>query len=146
MNDWSKIISLLANHIFHVTKFENIASILAQKKIVASIDNRDQFTFGYSSNSYFKNRNCVSLFDFVNTSEGKIQTQITKCHPIQPLLNYKAIGIFILKKESYCNIIPWNDWKIEEAYSEMIVPYIEAGYPNQIDITDIAELIIVQKI
>jgi len=41
----------------------------------------------------------------------------------------------------YAALIPWTRWKEEEAWSDQVVPYVEAGYPGSIPINLIDEVI-----
>jgi hypothetical protein len=31
---------------------------------------------------------------------------------------------------AYVNIIPWTKWKNEKVFGEVVVPYVEVGYPG----------------
>ena len=52
--------------------------------------------------------------------------------------------IFLLKKEAHSKLVLWNDWKRGDM-KQMIVPYIEAGYPREIELSFIDELVFVTK-
>ncbi len=134
----------LQGKVFHVTKIDYLPSII--KCGVIKIDPEDKLptTFGIY-NGFFKNRNCVSLFDYRPEATKEINDFRRRCYPFQPArLPSKGIAILFLKSEYWTNLIPWTQWKEEKAYEEQIVPYVEVGYPVSIPLTHIGEIISVE--
>ena len=137
-----KLMDILDRKVFHVSLTSNWAKISKSGKIIPNIDNTHETTFGSSSNSYFKNKGCVSVFDYRNIHDEEAQKHIHKCCPTRPLLDGKGITIFILKPETHACLITWKNWKNEDL-RQMIVSYIEAGYPGAISLDSIEEVIFV---
>lgn len=132
------ILSLLQGRVFHVTKRAYLSSILADGQIKPNTDAALPTTFDSSSNAFFRNRGCVSLFDYCPEPIEEIRCYRSKCWPFMPAEpGDDGIAILILKPEVHSAIVPWTQWKEEEAWNKMVVPYVEAGHPGPIS----AELI-----
>ena len=130
-------------HVFHVTKASNLDSILISGKIGPGEGNPYETTFGYTKNSFFRKRGCVSVFDYREYTSDHFEEFYTKCLPTMPARDGDEVAILIFT-ESICNkMISWKEWKREKAWGEAVVPYIEAGYPGPIGLEMVAEIIIV---
>ena len=46
----------------------------------------------------------------------------------------------MLQSESHKKLITWEKWKLEEAWSEMVVPHLESGYPGHVPLSEIQEI------
>lgn len=135
----------LQGHVFHVTKLSFLSSIDQDGEVKPNRDGVLQTTFGSSKNSYFRNRSCVSLFDYRPVATEEIKAFRQRCYPFQPIVpGNSGIAILILQSEAYDNLIPWTHWKDEKAWSEMIVPHVEIGYPGALPVRLIAEIISVE--
>ena len=119
---------ILEGKVFHVSLTSNWAKIRESGEILSNNENALETTFGSSSNSYFKNKGCVSVFDYRRIHDEKPQKHIHKCRPTRPLVDGKGITIFILKSEVYGRLMTWENWKNEDL-RQMVVPHVEAGYP-----------------
>jgi hypothetical protein len=98
--------------------------------------------FGYLENGYFRNRGCVSLFDYRPEPTETISERRGRCSPFQAAdPETGGIAIFILKPLAYDALVPWTRWQDEGAWSEMVVPHVEAGYPTAIPLDLVAEVI-----
>lgn len=135
----------LQGKVFHVTRLAYLPSIIECGEIRTNNDGVLPTTFGSSDNASFKNRNCVSLFDYRPDPTEEIRDFRLRCYPFSPARPPNgAIAILILKPEVYDNLIPWTLWKEENALREMVVPHVEAGYPGQISIDLVEEIISVE--
>ena len=136
------ISSLLEGRVFHVTKLAHLDAILTEGEIKPNGNGALPTTFGYVANAFFRKRNCVSLFDYRLDPTDQIRDFRTRCWPFQPARpGSDGIAILVLKPDVHAALIPWTRWKEENALSEMIVPYVEAGYPGSISIDLIDEVI-----
>ncbi len=136
----------LEGHVFHVTRLEYLPSIIECGEIRPNADGAYATTFGSSENAFFRNRNCVSIFDYRLEPPEESNDARRRCYPFAPARPPNGpIAILILNPE-VCNVlIPWTRWKEEEAWSEMIVPYAEAGYPGPLPFGLVSEIITVQQ-
>jgi hypothetical protein len=133
---------ILEGRIFHVTKREFWPSIIASGAILHNRDGSLATTFGFSNNSYFRNRGCVSVFDYRQAATEEIKEFRNGCHPFGPARGDGAeIAILLLDPAIGEYLVPWSNWKTEEAYREMIVPHVEAGYPDRIPLDAIEQVI-----
>lgn len=133
------ISSILEGQVFHVTKLAYLDSILTTGEIRANVDCSLPTTFGHLANGFFRKRNCVSVFDYRFEATDKIKDFRMRCSPFQHALD--GIAILLLKPVIHASLIPWTRWKKEKAWSDQIVPYVEAGYPKTISTNLIDEVI-----
>lgn len=141
-NPLNKLMSELAGRVFHVTKEENWLKIYKSGEIVPNLDGRLETSFGSSKNSYFKNKGCVSVFDYRNIYQEKPQEHMHKCSPTLPLTPNSGIAILLFKPEIYLNLWSWEGWE-NENIRQMVVPYVEAGYFGSISLLLVDKVIIV---
>jgi len=90
--------------------------------------------------SYFRKRNCISVCDFHNNTDKKeLIKAINKYRCFDPIAVVKShiAYILVLNTSLYSELISWEKWKKEQAYSEQIVPYLESGIKNKILLSDI---------
>lgn len=134
----------LQGKVFHVTKLDYLPSIIECGEIRANPEGELPSTFGIY-NGFFKNRNCVSLFDYRPEPTEEISDFRSRCYPFQPARPPSGgIAILILKPEYWDNLVPWSQSKKEKAHREQIVPYVEAGYPVSIPLTHVEEIVSVE--
>jgi hypothetical protein len=140
------IYALLEGRIFHVTKLSHLSQILSARYIHSNLDLRYPTPFGNSENGFFRNLNCVSVFDYREEPTDEINFYRNKCSPFLPARPpSEGIAILIFKPDVGNNLLSWLLWKESKAFSEMVVPHVEAGYPGSIS-TDFVEEIISLKI
>jgi hypothetical protein len=133
--------ALLQSRVFHVTRLINLPSIMEVGEISTNQDGRLPTTFGFSGNSFFRNRNCVPLFDYRSEASEEIKGFRSRCDPFRPALPPNGpIAILMLHPEAYGSLIPWTKWKEEEAWREMVVPYVEAGFPGPLPLRLVTEI------
>jgi len=133
------ISSLLEGRVFHVTKLAYLDAILTSGEIRPNGDSSLPTTFGYPANGFFRKRNCISLFDYRIEPTDQIKDFRTRCWPFQHARG--GIAILILMPDIYPALVPWTRWKEEEAWSDQVVPHVEAGYPGSIS-TDLIDEVI----
>jgi len=137
--------SSLEGHVFHVTKLAYLPSIIECGEIRPNADGAFPTTFGSSAESFFRKRNYIPLFDYRAEPTDRIKQFRERCYPFTPARKGKGpIAILIISQEVYKDLVPWNKWHEEEAYEQMVIPYIEAGYPDPLSIDFITEIIIVK--
>jgi len=141
-----ELLPRLMGEVFHVSKASNLESIKEASAIFPNKDGRLNSSFGASSNSYFKNRNCVSVFDYRNPPGNKFDQFMGRCRPTLPAGPKTPIVIFYLGKAAIKRLLPWTGWKSDGHPSEMILPYLEAGHPGAIPLEDIEEILEVELI
>lgn len=135
-----QLLPLLVGRVFHVTRLSHLKQILASGEIRSNVDGELSTTFG-SSNSFFRKRGCVSVFDYHLASPEQIYESILKCSPFNLPCSDDPLAFLFLTAVSYDRLIPWTKWKDERAWSDKIVPYVEAGYPGPIPMTSIEEIL-----
>ena len=102
--------------------------IMTAGEIRSNRDGELPTTFGYPRNGFFRNRDCVSPFDYRAPPTEDISEFRRRCYPFTPALPpNSAIAILYVKPEAYDALVPWTKWKEEDALDEMVVPYVEVG-------------------
>jgi len=136
----------LNGRVFHVTKELNLDSILECGEIRPNQHGSYDTTFGSSGNSFFRNRGCVSLFDFRSATPEQFDMYMGRCSPTQPTSPETSIAVLFVTESVYSALLPWSLWKDEEAYREMVLPYLEIGHREPIGVENIDEVIIVSVV
>lgn len=134
--------AMIEGHVFHVTRFAYWEAISVCGEVRPNTDGQLPSSFGFSDNSYFKNRGCVSLFDYRTPPDDTILDFRRRCHPFQPAKpGGDGIAILVLSKSAHGNLVPWTRCKEENALCEMVVPYVEIGHPGPISFSKIDQVI-----
>ena len=136
-----RLYPLVRRRVFHVTRQQYLASILEDGGIRSNESGILPSTFGSSDNSFFRNRGCVSLFDLRHATTEQVRTHLPDCWPFQPAEPGSDIAIFVVSPAAYDRLIPWDRAKEEGALSEMILPYLESGFPKFLPLELISEII-----
>ena len=64
------------------------------------------------------------------------------CCPWQPADDCALeLAFLFLDAASQSQLRPWTEWKSSESFSEMVVPYAEAGYPGLLSLDAIEEIL-----
>ena len=135
----------LQGKVFHVSRLDYLPSIIKCGEIRVNTDGVLPTTFGFSNNSFFRNRDCVSLFDYRSEPTEEIRSFRLRCYPFRPAdPSNEGIAILILQSKVYGNLVPWTLWKEERAFREMVVPHVETGYPGSISLSMVEEIISVE--
>lgn len=136
-----RLYPLISGRVFHVTRLENVVQIVCSGGIAPNVDGALASTFGSSGNSYFKNRGCVSVFDLVHPSVAEIEEYLPRCWPFQTARPGEGIAVFFLSPKVHDGLLSWHGWREEQALSEMVVPFVEAGYQGMLPLSAIEEII-----
>jgi hypothetical protein len=143
------VLPLLLGRVFHVTPLRTVAGIRADGEIRSNVNGEFQSPFG-STNSFFRKRGYVSVFDYRSASPEQIEEALGKCSPFyvhtaDPELLYEPnIAYLFLSDSVHDQLTPWTKWKDEEAYGDKVVPWVEAGYPGSVPIAAIEEILCVK--
>jgi hypothetical protein len=135
----------LEGRVFHVCRLAYLPDIVAAGEIRPNRNGTLPTTFGYPKNGFFRSRDCVSLFDYRAPVTEEIRDFRCRCYPFAPARPPNGpISILFISPEAYEVLVPWTKWKEDSALSEMVVPYVEAGYPGPLPLRLIDELISVE--
>lgn len=132
----------LKGRVFHITSIENFLEII---KVGAIRHNREgDLKSNGRYDSYFRNRGCVSFCDFyTNSRPRKIrEAALTKYNIFGQGDGERFVYLF-LRAEAYTKLVTWEEWKREKAWSEMVVPHLESGYPGHVPLSEIQEVCLV---
>jgi len=144
-NAEEELLPRLIGRVFHVTCGVNLAGILQRSAVLTNDDGSLTTTFGSSANSFFRNRSCVPVFDYRSVSDSDLKESLMNCSPWQPADRCAShLAFLFLSTEASSKLRPWMEWKTTKSFSEMVVPYVEAGYPGPIPIEAIEEIVEVE--
>ena len=131
----------LHTRVFHVTTERGIAQIVLDGVIRSNLDGKLNFTFGQSENSYFRKRNCVSVFDLRAATQKQIDDSLEKYYFLNPSFTENRPVYLFLHACCLDKLVSWIRLREEGAWGEMVVPYVEAGYPGDLDFNLIDEVL-----
>jgi len=131
----------LRGHVFHVTTEQGFHGIQASGAVTANTAGLLPFTCSQSAVSYFRKNGCVSLIDLRDISDENLHDGIRKYYFFQPFRSSRVVFL-ILKSTGYPGIISWEVSR-SEGVGAMIVPYLEAGYQDEIPLEHIELALIV---
>lgn len=134
---YEKLWPKLKGKVFHRTSLENYRKILA----CGFIDNNknEKYKLNWSSNSYFRNRGCISVCDLYNHTRPVLTKKAVYQYRIfsqREDIDDKFVFLF-LHESAYHHLIKWEKEKI---YSGTFVPHLESGYPDKIPLSLISEV------
>jgi hypothetical protein len=74
--------------------------------------------------------------------DDEFEDSLYKCgpHRAAATCGYE-IAIFFLTSQAVAKLSSWHEWKEARVFEQMVVPYVEAGYPGALQLTDIEELL-----
>jgi hypothetical protein len=132
----------LQGRVFHVSKLATLPQILADGCIRANRDRSPDSAFGDRANGFFRKRGCVSVFDYRATPTKELEDFRSRCYPFAAAgPEGGGIAIYLLSPAAYDRLVPWTRWREEEAWSEIVVPHVEAGYPDSIPLDLVEDVI-----
>jgi hypothetical protein len=140
-----ELLPRLEKKVFHVTPKSNYQIILDSGGLHANKNNEFRSPFGNTTNGFFRLRNCISFFDYRIYGSKKWEEHAYKCMPTQVFYDNQEAAFFFLKEEYFKNLVSWEKWKQEEAWSNQVVPHIEAGFENFVPLSHISEIILVKN-
>jgi hypothetical protein len=138
-----RLTTIMRGRVLHMTCNGNLQSILSAGEISGNADGRFASSFGGSRDGYFRKRNAVSVFDYRHSvPDSEFESAWGKCgaHTALHLCNFRIVLMF-LSEEFFDHLISWKEWSLEEAWEEMLVPFVEAGYPAPLPLSAIEEII-----
>lgn len=134
---------LLMGRIFHVTLLKVLDQIMKAEAILANTEDKlPKSVFGSSPDGYFRKQGCVSLFDFRNPLQKKIDKHFEKCSPFKLEHQGHNFAFLFLTQEEHSNFVlnPWIDSSGNHDPDGQLVPHVEAGYRGRIPISAIEEI------
>ena len=131
----------LLNRVFHVTTDDAVARIISEGAIRTNAEGQFKFTFGQSEHSYFRKQNCVSVFDLRSVTSEQIDESLNKYYFLNPPFAENRPVYMFLNACCFDRLVPWSRSKEESARSDIVIPYVEAGYPGDLDFGSIDELL-----
>ncbi|NQZ31060.1 MAG: hypothetical protein HRU06_07275 [Oceanospirillaceae bacterium] len=132
----------MEGEIFHVTPKVSFDSIVANGEIRPNTNNQYVGAFGKHSGSYCRVRKFISLFDYHNASIAEIEYAENKCLPTMSLTKENSLVVLFLSQSIWSKVLPYSRKNFEENLSQMVVPHIEAGYPEPISMKQISKILI----
>lgn len=142
----AELLPRLKGRVFHVTLARHLDGIERSGGISAAPQADVAGGFGRRENGYFRNRRMVSVFDYRSISPDELNESLGKCAPWMPGHSGADFAILMLSPDVHDRLVPWTQWKDEKAWSDMVVPYAEAGYPGVVEWAMIEQVIVVKVV
>ena len=139
VSDFEDIRRSLLGQVFHVTRLSYIDSIMTSG---ALIPNRTDIKspIGNSTNGYFRLKGCVSFFDYRRHESREWKEFYNRCMPTLAISPDDPAVVMFLSAEHYPKLISWSDWKVEQLWSQRVVPHVEVGFPGGVSLDMIKEM------
>lgn len=138
-----KLLSKLKEKVFHVTSYDRYKIIEESGMIKSNADGKLGFTYPQSENSYGRKRGYICLFDLRDKTAEEIENALECFYFLgDHTLGDKQVYL-ILKDETYSELIDTTQAKAEIDFKEMWIPYVECWYPENLLLSNIQEIIIV---
>ena len=138
----NNLMPMLKGKVFHVTPTINIPLIVKSGAILPNTANKWNSLFGNSVNGFFRLRGCVSLFDYRDYGLEEWEAHAYKCTPTQIFHQTDSVSILVLSDKYHDRLESWINWKLEEKWSQRVVPHVEVGFPGEVKIEYLSEHII----
>lgn len=134
---------LVKGKVFHMTTAVTAQKIVESGEILANTHGERSGPYG-GTNSYFRSKHCVSLFDYRATDFPDWEFYSTQCYPLQGMTEARPYAVFMLSPSAYHRLIPWTLWK-DEGSTLRIVAHIEIGYPDRIPLSEIDAMVTIHR-
>ena len=138
-----RLLPLLCNRVFHVTTRDAFAKILETGSIYPNPSGLLRYTCGQSEKSFFRQRSCVSFVDLRTVTPQELDDGLMKYYFLNPSFADNQPVVLILSPSFFGELVPWTRWKSEQAWADIVVPFIEAGFPGGVGIDAIEEALII---
>ena len=136
-----RLLPLLRGHVFHVTSQPRAERILASGAILANGNAAFPPTYSCSPASYFAKRGCVSVVDLRNVTDRDLTHSLDAYDFLNPVPHEGHPWFFVLAREAHAHLISGAQWKIDKAWTDHLVPFVESGFPRAIRLDMINQLI-----
>lgn len=137
-----RLLPRLRGRVFHVTCAANRDSIAAAGAILPNLDYRLPSSFGASREGFFRLRGCVSVFDYRQVSDERLEDSLWRCSPWNAVRRCQyQLAVYFLAPEACAVLESWHLWGQQEAWRQMVVPHVEAGHPGPISLNAVDELL-----
>lgn len=138
------ILSRLIGRVSHVTTRAALACILHDQALRPDQDS--SLGYGSTNTSYFRSRGCLSLTDLRHASQQEVEHSLTQFYFLNPQLAECDYPVFfVFTSQIYDHLIHWSEWRnrtIDQGVR--IVAPTEAGYPRDIPLSHVDEIIEVE--
>jgi hypothetical protein len=137
-----RLVPLVREKVLHITCSAHLPSILAAGGVSGNADGRFRSSFGSSANGFCRTRNLVSVFDYRSVPDDEFERLWSWCGPYTALLRCQSrIALLFIKELNCDSLVSWKAWESEQAWEQMMVPYVEAGYPAPLPLEAIEEIV-----
>jgi len=133
----NRLLRRLVRRVFHVTRQSSMPAILEAGDIRPNPDGQFPMLFG-STNSYFVNRGCVSVFDYRSATSEQIAASLSQCSALAMAWRGSPITCLFLSEMAQRRLVPPHTNRMT---SGKIVLHVEAGHPGPIPMSDIDEIL-----
>ena len=137
------LLDRLRGNVFHVTTQEAWPLIRSTGSVLPNPPN-DPKIKKWEYVGYFRQESHVSLCDLRSVQEGDLKEALPK-YTFLDLREGRADPVFLILSSSSVDRIVTNAEAIDDATEagQQIVPFIEAGYPGDLPLAEITEVLIV---
>ena len=125
--------------VFHVTTHAAYGRIMTEGVIKANTDPSPLS----APDAYFRSRGCVSVCDLRDVTDDQINLALDAYYFLNPKSRDASPVFLFLAEHAFPCLIPGRCQLEERALDELVVPHVEAGYPGDLKIEFIEDVLIV---
>ena len=137
------LLPMLAGRVFHVTSRVAYQGICRDSLIKSNRDAGSPFSSSQSEISCFRRMGHVSVCDLRSATSEEVETGLHNYNFLNPPNADNAPVFLILSEAAVVSLVSWKACTYDGPYGTMVVPHIEAGYPDSIPLSLIDQVIMV---
>ena len=137
------LLDRLRGNVFHVTTQDAWPRIRSTESVLSNPPDHPEIK-KWEYEAYFRRKSHVSLCDLRSVQESDLSVALD-AYFFLDLGGARADPVFLLLSHSSVNTIVTYDEAIDDARQagRMIVPFVEAGYPGDLPLAEITDVLIV---
>ena len=137
-----ELLPKLRDRVFHVTTQEAWPSIVASGCV--SVD-PPEYVLKWEYDAYFRSVRHISLCDLRSLAEDELELGLQRFRFLDPRRSSTGPVYLFLGRAATEKIVTYCE-AVDRAHSlgKMIAPHIEAGYPGDLPLTEISDVLVVQ--
>jgi hypothetical protein len=137
----TRLLPKLLGRVSHVTSLSAMSEILRDSALRPGRESA--LGYGATSSSYFRSRGCLSLTDLRSVSREQLDFSLSQYYFLNPPLPQRDAPVFfVFHQDVYADLIPWTAFKSRLPNDGVrVVAHTEAGYPRDIPLSLVDEII-----
>lgn len=141
----ARLLPELRERVFHVTTHPALELIVRSEAVMVNPPDHPTVT-KWPYDFYFRSVGCLSLCDLRGLNEEKIDEALGAYYFLDPRGGESPPAFLFLSPDRFRTVISYQKAISRGALAKMIVPHIEAGFPGDLKLASIEEVLIVDVV